>query len=132
MGTLGTVAPIVSAITQVVSAIVQGVQMHHLNKLAGEIEVTTRGILNEALNLRKDLWTQYNDGMDLLFHKLDDMWNEIRNVVGVLGMIGDLLASGVKGGTLATDSGGVSFREMFAALIKSRPVPKKYMPHSPT
>ncbi len=56
---LGGIAGIATLIVDALSGITQGLQMARLINLTGEIEVTTRGILNEALNRRRDAWDQH-------------------------------------------------------------------------
>lgn len=86
--TLSTVSQITSIITGAVTAIasvVQAFQLHGIGNDTGKIEVNTRGSLQEALNLRADLWNQSSQ----LMFKLDDVWKEIRegNLFGYLKLI---------------------------------------------
>lgn len=108
----GTISAIEGAVTAV-SSVLQYLQGRRMEQDIGRIEVTTRGQLNEALNLRRDLWDQQTN----LFHKLDDMWNEIRNVVDILRLIGQ---NGLGVGT-ESEGGGKTLAEQIADVINSRP-----------
>lgn len=76
----GSIASIVTAGVSIVSGIVSGIQQAHANNLLGEIEVSTRGSLNEALNLRRDIWDQHYGLLakfDMIFNRLGDIWNTL-------------------------------------------------------
>ena len=105
---------VVNAVTGVVSAAadVYGVVIwRRIEKDIGRIEVTTRGQLNEALNLRRDLWDQHNN----VLLKWDDIWNELRTIVEVLRITA--LAGGGGGGGGADDE----LAQKLADAINSRP-----------
>lgn len=62
VGQVGGMAGTITAVSGVVSAItgvLQFLQGRRMEQDIGRIEVTTRGILNEALNLRKDEWDRH-------------------------------------------------------------------------
>lgn len=75
-GVLGSIGGI-GGVAGIVDAIFGGLQYfqgRRMEKDIGRIEVTTRGQLNEALNLRDDLWSQHWDIMT----KLDDMLRDLK------------------------------------------------------
>lgn len=72
-GLAGTVTAIGSAVSAV-SNVIGNIQQAHANNLLGEIEVSTRGALNEALNFRRDQWDQWGKEYD----RLGEIWNSIR------------------------------------------------------
>jgi hypothetical protein len=84
LATAGVIAGIVGAIAGIISAI-EGART---NTLLGEIEVTTRGMLNELLNRRKDAWDQHNgilDKWDMMYDmvssKMDSAYNDYLSVL---------------------------------------------------
>jgi hypothetical protein len=118
-GGAGSVLGAVNAVTGAVTAItsvLQFLQGRRMEQDIGRIEVTTRGILNEALNMRRDSWDQQTN----LFHKLDDMWNEIRNVVDILRLIGTFGTN--QDNPITHGEGGTKdLSELIADVINSRP-----------
>jgi TP901 family phage tail tape measure protein len=81
------------------SGIVQGIEGAHTNTLLGDIRDHTLRIFNELFNFRQDAWTREGH----LFAKLDDMWNEIRNVETVIKSMG-----GTGGNSGASSKSGFS------------------------
>ncbi len=82
MGALSGLAGTVTMIAAVIDAIFQALeyfQMRRIEKDIGRIEVTTRGILNEALNNRKDQWDQHWD----IMRKIDDFMQLMRDISGI-------------------------------------------------
>lgn len=86
----------ISGAITAVSSVIGNFQMSHMNTSLGRIEVSTRGSLNEALNLRRDAWDQHNALSDRLgeiwnsitggfganFARLGDIWNAIQHMSG--------------------------------------------------
>jgi tape measure domain-containing protein len=77
MGTLGVVGSLGSMVTGVIS----NFQNYAMNKSLDIIVKHTLGTQNELSNLRADEWARESH----IMLKLDDMWNEIRNVVSAIG-----------------------------------------------
>lgn len=77
LSTLSGIANIANLGVSIASGIVSGIQGAHTNNLLGEIEISTRGSLNEALNLRRDIWDQHYGLLakfDMIFNRLGDIW----------------------------------------------------------
>ncbi len=116
-GVVGAVAGVVGAI----SSVIGNFQMAGMNKSLDIIVKHTLQTANDLFNLRRDEW----DRETHLMLKLDDMWNEIRNVVTAIRGGGPVVA-GVGGGvnfnfTNVTFSGGASasqLRTELAALVR--------------
>ncbi len=70
MGVVNMVTGAISAVTGVLSYL----QGRRMEQDIGRIEVTTRGLLNEALNSRRDAWDQYNG----MYKRLGEVWNSIK------------------------------------------------------
>lgn len=70
MGMVNMVTGAISAVTGVLSYL----QGRRMEQDIGRIEVTTRGLLNEALNSRKDAWDQFN----AMYKRLGEVWNSIK------------------------------------------------------
>jgi TP901 family phage tail tape measure protein len=92
-GVLGAVGAIGAAVGAV-SSVIGNFQMAGMNKSLDVLVNHTLRIYNELYNFRMDAWTREGH----LFLKLDDMWNEIRNVVAA-----------VKAGGGGTGKGGLTF-----------------------
>jgi hypothetical protein len=84
LGIAGAVGSIVSGITGIIG-VFQSADLYGAMKA---VALNTLGTANEVINLRADSWARE----DHLMAKLDDIWNEIRNVVSA---IKDLGISGV-------------------------------------
>lgn len=106
-GLLDTLSGLAS-IGSLISDVIGNFQFYAMNKSLDIIVKHTLETVNELRNARRDAWDQQTN----LFYKLDDMWNEIRNVVDVLKLIG--ITGGGGGNT-------EDFIKAFAELINSRP-----------
>lgn len=79
LGSLGGVVPLAGLAVSIVSGIVQGFQLAHLSNLLGEIEVTTRGMLNVlAVN-----------GEDSILGATIHTWQELVTMSGQLSNLHD-------------------------------------------
>jgi hypothetical protein len=52
MSSLGQITSIVSAVAQLINGIIQDFQLAHISKKMGEVEVNTRGSLNQLINIQ--------------------------------------------------------------------------------
>jgi len=105
-GIVGAVGSVVSAI----SGVIGNFQMSHMNKLLGEIEVSTRSTINDLANLRRDQWDRHNGllgKLDSVFNGLLEKLNGIWYTVGPqLDRINDSIKSGGGKGSVTINING--------------------------
>lgn len=83
-GSIGGIVTAVSGVVTAVSSVIGLFQTARIEKDVGRIEVTTRGILNESLNLRAAAQLQY----DGTFQRLGDIWNTLKEIRDTRGNAG--------------------------------------------
>lgn len=90
-------------------------QTARIEKDVGRIEVTTRGILNESLNLRAAAQLQY----DGTFLRLGDIWNTLKEIRDTRGNAGFGSGQSITVGTMVVNAGATSSpREAAQAIIR--------------
>lgn len=67
MGVVNVISGVISAVT----GVLQYLQGRRMEQDIGRIEVTTRSIMNDLANLRKDSWTRHNQMSEMLGRLLD-------------------------------------------------------------
>lgn len=100
MSTIGAIGSVVSA----VSGVIGNFQFAGMNKSLDLIVNHTLRIFNELFQFRIDAWTREGH----LMLKLDDMWNEIRNVVAAVKVGGVSPSSSGKSGLTVNFYGPVN------------------------
>jgi len=118
-GIVGAVGSVVSAI----SGVIGNFQMSHMNKLLGEMEVSTRSTMNDLANLRRDQWDRHNGllgKLDALFNGLLEKLNGIWYTVGPqLDRINDSIKSGGgKGSVVININGAQSPKDIADQVVK--------------
>lgn len=81
LSSISSVTGIVTGAITAVTGVLSYLADRRMEKDIGRIEVTTRGMLNEALNLRRDLWDQHNG----FLARTSDMWATLRDILDAIG-----------------------------------------------
>lgn len=72
-GFLGGAVPIAGVIAQIVQTVTEAISIAKVGKDVARIEVTTRGMLNELANSRKDAWDQFGQ----MFGRIGEIWSSV-------------------------------------------------------
>ncbi len=107
LGGLGSIVNVVSGVVSAISSIVSNFQMAHLEKLTGEIEVTTRGMLNVlAVNGEDSILGATIHTWQELVTMGDELGQLHSDNVDIMGKFDDLLAAVEAGGGGSGGGGG--------------------------
>ncbi len=104
----------------IAAGITQGIQMAHLNNLMGEVEVSTRGALNQLISIQGTLNTYLPNELHLV-----DIWAEIivtNDILRLMAQNGGGLSGGGGAGSTTTDNGlDPDFAQKVADAINANP-----------
>lgn len=114
-GGVGSALGIASLGVDIASGITQGIQMAHLNNLMGEVEVSTRGTLNQLISIQGTLNTYFPEILHLV-----DIWAEIIVTNDILRLMAQN-GGGFGGGGADNGVTNSNFGQEIADVINANP-----------